>query len=142
MAWYDWYKTLLSEGIVQTQADRIGTSLEPDRGHVIFLVWEGLNIDGVNTPKIADVVVTVESGEGQVFYGNSLGLASPDATQTTGDGSGGVLNLTPGVHDLRFTAPGGPCSHSFSWEFEPGAAVPVPVQAGFATGIDVICPPE
>ena len=141
LAWYDWYKVLLTTGLVQTQADRIDSSLDPGKGHIIFLVWEGLNIAGVNTPKISDVVVTVTSGEGEVFYGNSLGLASPDATETTGDGSGGVLNLSPGVHELQFDAPGGPCSHSFSWDFADGEPVPVPIEAGFATGIDVVCPP-
>lgn len=142
MDWYDWYKVMVPQGIMDTNARNLGLELDPERGQILFLVWEGLNLDGVDTPNVPGVTVEVLSGEGQVFYANSLGLAARSATETPGNGTGGVLDLAPGVHTLRFTGPGGDCVEPmFHWAYESPNTIPVPVVAGHTTAIDVMCPP-
>jgi hypothetical protein len=139
--WYDWYKVMVPQSILQSHANRTDTTLDSQRGNILFLVWEGLNIDGDNAPNVSDVVVTLAPAASDIFYANGMGLAADDLVSTSGSGSGGALNLDPGVFELSFDAPGGPCDeHSFSFAYAAGQSVPVPVLAGFTTAIDVICP--
>lgn len=142
MDWYSWFKVMVPASIMDTNASNVGTSLDPDRGHVLFLTWEGLNLDGVDTARVGGVTVDVAGGEGQVFYGNVLGLASASATATTSNGSGGVLNLAPGTHILSFEAVDRVCGEQM-FHFAPtdDGGIPVPVLAGYTTAIDVMCPP-
>ncbi len=141
MDWYAWHKVAVPPFVLDTHADRLDATLDDGLGHLLFLVWEGLNIDGVDTSRIEGVTATLHSPSGSIFYADGIGLASASATQTTGSGSGGALNLEPGLASLSLAAPGGPCEeHSFSWAFEPGEPIPVPLRAGYATAIDVICP--
>ncbi|MCO4747662.1 MAG: hypothetical protein KC912_22895 [Proteobacteria bacterium] len=140
MDWYDWYKVMVPRSIMNQHANRLDVELDDSRGHLLFLAWEGLNLDGDNTPNVAGVVATLDP-QVEPFYANGLGLAASDLTETSGSGSGGALNLEPGDHALRLSAPGGDCTeHSFHFLATDGA-VPVPIVAGFATAIDVICPP-
>jgi len=143
MDWYDWYKVMVPLSIMNTNASNMDAQLDPERGNILFIVWEGLNIDGVDTARVPDVTVRSLSGEGAVFYASSIGLASATAEATTSNGSGGLLNLTPGVHDLEFTAPGGPCVEPmFHWAYKSPNVIPVPVLAGQTTAIDVMCPTQ
>jgi len=138
---YAWYKVMVPESIVDTHASRLDTALNPDRGHLLFLVWEGLNIDGKNTPNVPDVTATLTPDDAEIFYANSIGLAAKGATETTGSGSGGALNLPEALYEVQFEAPGGKCKeHAFSFAFTGDGPIPVPIRPGFATAIDVICP--
>lgn len=140
--WYAWNKVAVPTGIMDTHASRLGVDLDPDLGHLLFLVWEGLNLDGVDTPRVAGVTADLLQPAGDVFYADGIGLATSTETATTGSGSGGALNLSPGRAEVELAAPEGPCSeHSFSWARD-GDAWPVPIRAGFATAIDVVCPVE
>ena len=142
MDWYAWYKTMVPQSIMNTNANRLDVEMDPERGHLLFLAWEGLNLDGENTPNVVGVTAELVDGGGSLFYAGGMGLADAEAVETSGSGSGGVINLPPGTHLLRFDAPGGPCvEHSFHWAMDKSGAVPVPIQAGFTTAIDVICPP-
>ena len=141
MDWYDWFKVMVPRTIMATNASNLGRELDPARGHILFLTWEGLNLDGVDTPNVEGVTVEVLSGDGEVFYANSLGLASKNAEATPGNGTGGVLDLAPGTYELRFTAPAGPCVEPmFHWAPTEAGTIPVPVVAGHTTAIDVMCP--
>lgn len=141
MDWYDWYKVMVPQSVMSLHASRMDTELDDSKGNLLFLVWEGLNIDGIDTPNVPDVVAEI-APPATVFYASGLGLASSDLTATSGAGSGGALNLEPGDHQVGFTAPGGSCDeHSFSYAFEPGSPIPFPILQGFTTAIDVICPP-
>ncbi len=141
MAWYDWYKVMVPRSIMATNASNLDVELDPDKGHVLFIVWEGLNLDGVDTARVPDVTATLVEGDGSVFYASSLGLASKSADATTSNGSGGVLNLDPGLHTLRFDAPGGDCTEPmFHYAYTAPNEIPVPVLAGHTTAIDVLCP--
>ena len=141
MAWYDWYKTAVPEWVMESNADRLDASLDPERGHLLFLVWEGLNIDGEDTPNVPGVQGSLSDASARIFYTNNLGLVDSEATETGSLGQGGVLNLEPGTYTLTLTAPAGPCvEHSFSWQMDDSGNIPVPIRAGFTTAIDVICP--
>ena len=63
-----------------------------NRGHVLFLVWEGLNIDGVDTEMSKELLLRFLLIM-IVFYGDALGLASANLTETSSSGSGGLLNI-------------------------------------------------
>lgn len=141
MDWYAWYKVMVPLTIMNTNASNLGVQLEADRGHVLFIAWEGLNLDGVDTPRVPDVTARAASGGGLVFYANIVGLAAAGFEATTTNGSGGILNLRPGVHEVELTSPAGPCgAPMFHWpEVRPGV-IPVPVLAGHTTAIDVLCP--
>lgn len=139
-AWYAWKKVGVSPWVMDQNASRMDAELDPERGSLLFLAFEGLNLDGVDTPRVPDVTATL-STPGEVFYADGVGLASASATETTSSGSGGALNLPPGIAELTLTAPAGPCDeHGFSFAREPGEPIPVPILAGFVTAIDVICP--
>ena len=138
--WYAWNKAAVPLWVLDSHAERLGETLDPNAGHVIFLLWEGLNLDGVDTPRVPDVVAELASG-GDIFYADGVGLASATATATTGSGSGGALNRPVGTETLTLEAPAGPCiEHSFSYAHDDG--IPVPVRAGFISAIDVVCPVE
>ena len=138
--WYAWNKAAVPPWVLDSHAERLDTTLDPDRGHVIFLLWEGLNLDGVDTDRVPGVTAELAGG-GDVFYADGVGLASAAATETTGSGSGGALNRPVGTETLRLDAPAGPCvEHSFSFAHDDG--VPVPIRAGFISAVDVICPVE
>lgn len=142
MSWYDWYKVGVPKGIADSNADRLDVSARADRGSVLFLAWEGLNIDGVDTDKVSDVTAQVQGASGQLFYANGLGLADPDPQATTASGMGGILNEAPGELRLRLDAPAGRCAQDpmFHYTADADGFIPVPVRAGWNTAIDVICP--
>jgi hypothetical protein len=143
MDWYAWHKVAVPPFVLETHASRLGAELDDDRAQLLFLVWQGLNIDGVDTEKIAGVQGSLHAPSGDVFYADGFSLADANATETSGSGSGGALNLEPGEGSLSLTAAAGPCvEHSFSWQIGSDGRVPFPLRAGFATAIDVICPVE
>ena len=141
MAWYHWYKVAIPLSVMQTNANQLDVQLESSKGQLLFLVWEGLNIDGVDTENVADVRATVAGSVEHLFYGNALNLASAGLSATSGSGSGGVLNALPGELSLQLEGPAGPCAqeHMFHYQAEDGM-IPIPIRAGFTTAIDVICP--
>jgi hypothetical protein len=129
----------VSSWVMNQHAGRLDSELDPDRGHLLFLLWEGLNLDGVDTPRVSGATAVVEPGD--VFYADAVGLASASATATTASGSGGALNVAPGTVELDLEAPAGPCDeHSFSWAWTPGEPMTLPILAGFVTAVDVVCP--
>ena len=141
LEWYDWYKVAIPKTIMNTNANRLDIDLDPTKGHILFLTWEGLNIDGIDTPNVEGIQLeNVDSFE-FAFYGDALGLASDDLTETSGSGSGGVLNLSEGIHTLRFTGAGGKCGDTHMFHYRPNTeGIPVPVIPGFTTAIDIVCP--
>jgi hypothetical protein len=141
MSWYEWYKVGIPTNIADSNAGRLDTENDPTRGHMLFLAWEGLNIDGEDTDAVPGVTLETAGG-GRVFYGNALQLADPDRTETSSSGSGGVLNVPPGEMEVRLRAPAGRCAHEPMFHPTVGDAgwIPVPVRAGWTTAIDVMCP--
>jgi len=140
MAWYDWYKTAVPPWVMQSNADRLEQTLDDDLGHLLFIAWEGLNIDGEDTPMV-EGVSAILSADAEIFYANDFGLADTDAVATGSLGQGGAINIPEGVYDLNLTAEAGPCvERSFSWQMADDGTIPVPIRAGFTTAIDVICP--
>jgi len=142
MSWYAWYKVGVPTDIADSNATRLDVEARADRGSILFLAWEGLNIDGEDTRNVADVTAELRDGGGRVFYANGLGLADADATATAGTGLGGVLNVPPGTVELRLRAPAGRCADEpmFHYPADPDGWIPVPILAGWTTAIDVICP--
>ena len=141
MEWYAWFKVAVPPFVLNTHASRLDVTLDPERGHLLFLTWEGLNIDGIDTPNVPDVTAELVDTEGTVFYGDGLGLASASATVTSGSGAGGALNLAPGTARIRLEAPAGACGEQmFHWETEGDGVIPAPIVPGFVTAIDVQCP--
>ncbi len=140
MDWYDWYKVLAPQSVMNSNANRLDVSLRDKRGHFLFMTWEGLNIDHEDTPNVSGVTLSL-TPSGLTFYGDGLTLATKDRTDTSGSGSGGAVNLEPGTYTARFVGPQGPCrEHAFHYLAD-GANIPIPVLAGFTTAIDVICDP-
>lgn len=129
----EWDKLLMPIGIVEQMGDRIDTTMEPDKGHVLFILWTGPDYDEFDRVE----GISVE-GPGQVFYqGGGLGLSDPELDATTSNGGGGLFNLEPGRVELTFSEP---CESFFSLEFEAGEAVPVDVIEGFGSYFDLVCP--
>ena len=143
MSWYDWYKVGIPPNIMETNANQLDVSLSPDHGHLLFLVWEGLNIDGVDTDNVEGVTAVTSSGE-PPFYANAIGLASSSTTETTSSGSGGLLNVEMGQTEIQLSAPAGPCAeeHMFHYQRDEAGWLTVPILSGYTTAIDVICPVE
>ncbi len=138
MAWYDWYKVAIPQSVMDQNASTLDVELAADQGHVLFLAWEGLNIDGVDTDNVAGVTASVAGGG--VFYANGLGLADAGATESSGSGSGGALNLEPGSVEVTLTSAAGVCGGEHMFHFQGAEGViPVPVEAGFTSAIDVQC---
>ena len=141
MDWYAWFKVAVPPFVLNTHANRLDVELDPERGHLLFLTWEGLNIDGVDTPNVPDVTAELIDTDGSIFYGDGLGLATTTESATTGSGAGGALNLAPGTARVRLQGPGGVCGESmFHWAPEADGVIPVPIEPGFVTAIDVMCP--
>ena len=141
MAWYDWYKVAIPKSVMETNASQLDLTIDDQRGQLLFLTWEGLNIDGIDTENVVDVTASSDAELDTLFYGNILGLASSSQAATSSSGSGGMLNLPPGELSLQLQAPAGVCAqeHMFHFHAEEGV-IPVPIRAGFTTAIDVICP--
>ena len=143
MDWYDWYKVAIPKSIMNTNANRLDVDLDSTKGHILFLTWEGLNIDGIDTPNVEGVQLANADSFEYAFYGDALGLAADNLTETSGSGSGGVLNLSEGIHTLSFKGITGDCVDTHMFHYKPIAdGVPVPVIPGFTTAIDIICPPS
>ncbi len=141
MDWYVWYKVAIPKSVMESNGNRLDVSLNAKRGHLLFLTWEGLNIDGVDTKNVSDVTASPDGNFPYLFYGNAFGLASEDLEETTGSGTGGILNIEPGETSVRLTGPAGSCAQEHMFHFEAsGRDIPVPILAGFTTAIDVICP--
>lgn len=139
--WYAWFKVAVPPFVLDTHAGRLGLELDPERGHLLFLTWEGLNIDGIDTPNVPGVTAQLQGGDGSVFYGDALGFASSSATSTSGSGAGGALNLEPGLARIRFESEAGICDEPmFHWQMDADGFIPFPVEAGFVTAVDVQCP--
>ena len=141
MDWYDWYKVAIPKSIMNTNANRLDIELDPEKGNILFLTWEGLNIDGIDTPNVKDVQLLNADAFEYAFYGDALGLASENQTETSGSGSGGVLNLSEGTHTLSFSGPNGSCAQTHMFHYQSTAdGIPVRVIPGFTSAIDIICP--
>jgi len=141
MDWYAWFKVAVPPFVLETHANRLAVDLDPERGHLLFLTWEGLNIDGIDTPNVPGVTAELAGADGEVFYGDALGFASSSATETSNSGAGGALNLLPGTAQLRFEAPAGACAEAmFHWEIDEDGFIPFPIVAGFVTAVDIQCP--
>jgi hypothetical protein len=139
--WYEWYKVALPSWIMDENAKNLDLEVETDKGHLIFLVWEGRNIDGVDTPLVEEVIATLSPTSPNLFYANAFNLANDSMTETGSSGSGGAVNITPGTIDLSLEAPEGTCTeHSFSYAFNEDGSIPIPIKAGYTTAVDVICP--
>lgn len=142
MSWYDWYKVGVPPSIAESNYGRLDIEADPDRGSLLFLTWEDLNIDGVDTPNVPGVTIEVEGDRGRVFYGNALNLAEADRTETSSSGSGGVLNVPEGEVRVRFTAPAGRCARDTMFHpiADDAGWITAPIRAGWTTAIDVKCP--
>ena len=55
MSWYDWYKVAIPIAVMNSNANRLDVELQENRGHMLFLVWEGLNIDGIDTENVEGI---------------------------------------------------------------------------------------
>ena len=142
MSWYEWYKVAIPKSIMDSNANRLDIELDNTKGNVLFLTWEGLNIDGVDTDNVSDVTAETTPNVDYLFYGDALGLASINQESTTNSGSGGILNVNEGEIQLLLDSPQGYCAseHMFHYLTTDEQVVPVPIRAGFTTAIDVICP--
>ena len=141
--WYEWYKVALPSWIMEENANNLDLQVDSSKGHLIFLVWEGRNIDGNDTPLVQGVRANLSPMSENLFYANLFNLADPNMTETGTSGSGGAVNVEPGMIELSLEAPVGTCSeHSFSYEFSEGGSIPVPIVEGYTTAIDVLCPVE
>lgn len=141
MDWYDWYKVAVPLSVMESNANQLDVTLDPERGQLLFLAWQGLNLDGVDTDNVAGVTATLDPQSELLFYASGLGIASPSATETSDSGSGGALNLAPGTVHLSLTGPAGPCGQEPMFHHAAdGDRIPVPILAGFTTAIDVQCP--
>ncbi|MEC7988164.1 MAG: hypothetical protein VX278_23560 [Myxococcota bacterium] len=143
MDWYDWYKVMIPLWVMESNANRLELEEDNTKGNILFLIWEGLNLDGIDTNNISGVTAQMEPNSEFLFYTDGLGLASQTADATSGSGSGGVLGLEPGEYALSFQAPAGVCGEQmFHYAYREDGTIPVPVRAGFTTAMDVICPTE
>jgi hypothetical protein len=142
MSWYDWYKVGVPKSTLEMNANRLDVEQQAGTGSVLFLTWEGLNHDGIDTPNVRDVALQVRGGDGRVFYANGIGLADKNATATQGSGLGGILNLEPGIVKVRLEGPAGMCGKTpiFHYPADADGWIPVPVLKGWNTAIDVQCP--
>ena len=129
--------------VMESNASRLDVEPDASKGNLLFLVWEGLNIDGIDTRNVSDVTARIEPSSPLLFYTDGLGLASESAQATSGAGSGGVLNLDPGSYSLTLQSPAGACTEQmFHYAFQEDGSIPVPIRAGFTTAMDVMCPVE
>ena len=135
-----WEKSLLTTGNMQTVANRVDKTLDPNMGHLSFMVHQQ-HFREEKVDQTKGVKFRIEPDPGvDLFFLNSFQLPSPDLTETTGAGGGGALNLPPGEYELILEQVGGECSRIISWDFEPGTRVPFPIEAGRSTYFDVLCP--
>ena len=141
--WYEWYKVALPSWIMDENAKNLDLEIDPSKGHLIFLVWEGMNIDGNDTPLVQGVRATLAPASENLFYANLFNLADPNMTETGSSGSGGAVNIEPGMIEISLEAPSGACAeHSFSYAFSDDGTIPIPIVEGYTTAIDVLCPVE
>ena len=145
MSWYDWYKVAIPTAVMNSNANRLDVELQENSGHMLFLVWEGLNIDGIDTANIEGITAQVSVNDDLLFYGDALGLASTNLTETSSSGSGGLLNIQEGEIELSLRSSENmmECGQEpmFHYIGTTGNNIPIPIRAGFTTAIDVLCPP-
>ncbi len=135
-----WDKKLLTDGMMQTIANRTDEALQPGRGHFSFMVHQAHFSQG-QVQQTAGISISIEPETDQpAYYLNSLQLPDRDLDATVGSGGGGLLNLEPGDYQVTFHGANGPCSRIISWDFQPGSPVPVRIEADRGTYIDVLCP--
>lgn len=145
MSWYDWYKVAIPTAVMNSNANRLDVELQENRGHMLFLVWEGLNIGGVDTENVEGITAQVSVNDDLLFYGDALGLASANLTETSSSGSGGLLNIQEGEIELSLRTSDNmiECGQDpmFHYIGTIDTNIPIPIRAGFTTAIDVLCPP-
>ena len=145
MSWYDWYKVAIPTAVMNSNASRLNVDLQENRGHMLFLVWEGLNIDGIDTENVEGITAHVSINDDLLFYGDALGLASTNLTETSSSGSGGLLNIHEEEITLSLKSPENvvECGQDpmFHYIGIDGSNITIPIRAGFTTAIDVQCPP-
>ena len=137
MDWYDWYKVVVPTSIMSSNANRLDIELDSSKGQLLFLTWEGLNIDGIDTDNVSDVTASSSLQIDHLFYGDALGLASTSQLSTTNSGSGGILNLDEGEIDLNLQSPIGSCAQEHMFHYQrSNDTLPIPIRSGFTTAID------
>ena len=132
----EWRKTLMSDFLMNSMTNKADLTLNPDRGHALFILWSGPDYDAFDRVEGVQFQASVN---GKPFYQASGGLPDLDLAQTSSSGSGGIFNVAPGDITLSFTGGGVTCRPWFSHDFEPGTPVPMVIQPGLASYIDLVC---
>lgn len=127
--------SMLPEAIVDAQATAVGATGDPALGQVVFSVSNGIAGDGTN---IAGVVASLEpqSGVG-AFYLGSTGLPDSSLEETSSNGGGGWLDVTPADAALVFENLPAGCVSLFGW----GGPTPLrmSVRGAHATVVRIEC---
>jgi hypothetical protein len=132
-----WDKTLMPSSLVDSMANRVDTTLDPELGHTLFIVWSEASYQ---SDRVEGVSFAIAPDAGISYYQGSGAFPDPDATATTSSGAGGAFNVQPGDYAITLDDPRGDCTGWFTWDHEPGDAVPVRVIAGFSSYMDLVCP--
>ena len=137
-----WDKTLLSQGTMQTVANRVDETLEPRMGHMSFMVHQAHFREG-KVAQTSGISFRIEPEQGSsLYYLNTLQLPNPELSETTGAGGGGALNIPPGAYELVLENTGGPCERIIGWDFPTGTRIPFAIYEGRSTYFDVLCPQQ
>lgn len=131
----EWEKTLMPLSLVEAMGARVDTTLDDDRGHVLFILWSARDYSAVRVP---DVTFTLDA-EAVTFYQAPDGMPDPELGATSTYGAGGAFNVAPGEYTLTLSGGDVTCAPWFSHTFDPGEPVPVTVLAGWASYLDLVC---
>ncbi len=120
-----WNVGVLAATMVPQLATMLGQQLDPTKGHVSFTVGTAGNVGlaGV-TGAIAPV-----SGAGP-FYLAANGFPDRNATRTSSNGTGALINVNPGTINVSITPPNTHDCLPYSIAVRQGNAWRVPVVAG------------
>ena len=105
--------SMAGEVVMQLQNGILDVETIENTGQIAFSISNGINGDGLNVPNIKTQLEPA-SGSGP-FYANDNGLPNVDLTETSGNGGGVYVNVSPGIYSLTFLNIPPNCTPMLGW---------------------------
>lgn len=131
--------SMLSLGLVELLAMSVDTPYPPENtGFVaVTLLAEPRDVDSA----IPGVTVQLAEPDGRRYYLDDDGLPDTSLTATSGLGTAGFIELTPGVHEVELGGTARNCTRLAGWAGQSADRMRFPVRAGFFVNTLLICDP-
>jgi len=129
--------SMLSVTLLQALATAFDSPYPPDNTGFVAVTVLGEPRD-LET-ALPGVTMTLVDPQGRQYYLTDEGLPNFDLTETSALGTGGLIEIPPGVHEIELGGAVSNCTRLAGWAGSGDLSMRFPVEVGFFTNTLLIC---